>query len=318
MWPNLGRMNLSFLPAYAVFTSIALSVAVVYLLLCWAVVFGSGVLRRFRPTRPASCRPGEVIHQALKITGRRSDQFRTAALLFGVSMLMLKAFGRLDWWPEEPMWVFGLIALAATALQGFGVAKIVQLTRYRFRLSSLLEKHVAMAQRLAEAQLRGNRVYHSVPVGDAIIDNVVVGPNGVYSLHLFPPPDGDCETVALFNTDLLFQPNDLRCDLSQYRKNIGALVKALNNGIGSKVVVLPVIVIPDCLIEPSEENLPMVVSLESCTSFVGWKEPKAFLMTDELEAINRWLAKQSLETQSDSMREVASLLDSQVVRPALV
>jgi hypothetical protein len=41
-------------------------------------------------------------------------------------------------------------------------------------------------------------------------------------------------------------------------------------------------------------------------------------MTDELEAINRWLAKQSLETQSDSMREVASLLDSQVVRPALV
>ncbi|MBT8442712.1 MAG: hypothetical protein KJO76_10030 [Gammaproteobacteria bacterium] len=311
-------MDLSFLPAYTVFTSIALSVAIVYLLLCWAVVLGNGVLRRFRPTRPASCRPGEVIHQALKITGRRLDQFRNAALLFGVAMLMLTLFGRLDWWPEAPLWGFGLIAFAATALQGFGVAKIVQLTRYRMRLSKLLEKHVAMAQRLAEAQLRGNRVYHSVPVGDAIIDNVIVGPNGVYSLHLFPPPVDDCESVALFNTDLLFQPNDVRYDLSQYRKNIGALVKALKDGIGSKVVVLPVIAIPDCLIEPSEENLPMVVSLESCTSFVGWKEPKAFLMNDELEAINRWLAKQSLETQSDSMRDVATLLDSQVPRPALV
>lgn len=311
-------MDSLYLPAYAVFSSIALATAVVYLLLCWAVVLANTLMRRFRPMRPASCRPGEVIHQALKITGRRSDQFRTAALVFGVAMLMLTAFGRLGWWPDASLWLYGLLAVAATAAQGFGVAKIVQLTRYRLRLTQLLEKHVAMAQRLAEAQLRGNRVYHSVPVGDAIIDNVVVGPNGVYSVHLFPPPAKTCETVSLFNSDLMFQPGEIRYDLRQYRKNIGALAGALSEGIGSKVIVLPVIVIPDCLIDTTAETLPMVVSLESCTSFVGWKDPRAFLMTEELDAINRWLAKQALETQSDSMREVAGYLDRQVVRPALV
>ncbi len=62
----------------------------------------------------------------------------------------------------------------------------------------------------------------------------------------------------------------------------------------------------------------MVVSLESCASFVGWKEPRAFLMDDELEAINRWLARQSLEAQSESMRDVAAYLDRQLARPALV
>jgi len=311
-------MNSLYLSAYAVFTSIALSVAVAYLLVCWLVVMANGLLRRFRPARPGSCRPGEVIHQALKITGRRSDQFRTAALVFGVAMLMLTAFGRLGWWPDWPLWAFVLIAVAAAALQGFGIVKIVQLTRYRIRLSRLLEKHVAMARRLAEAQLRGNRVYHSVPIGDAIVDNVVVGPNGVYSVHLFPPPDKACETVSLSNSDLLFQPGDIRYDLRQYRKNIGALAGALSEGIGSKVVVLPVIAVSDCLIESSAETLPMVVSLESCTSFVGWKDPRAFLMNEELDAINRWLAKQSLETESESMREVAGYLDRQVARPALV
>jgi len=45
---------------------------------------------------------------------------------------------------------------------------------------------------------------------------------------------------------------------------------------------------------------------------------KAFLMTEELDAINRWLAWQSLETQRESMREVKYLLDAQVPRPALV
>jgi len=44
------------------------------------------------------------------------------------------------------------------------------------------------------------------------------------------------------------------------------LAQALRDGIDSKVIVLPVIVIPDCLIEPSDEHLPMVVSLESCNS----------------------------------------------------
>lgn len=311
-------MELPFLPAYAVFTSISVLAAAAYLALCWVAIAANGLLRRFRPPPPSSCRPGEVIHQALKITGRRLDQFRTAALVFGVAMLMLTLFGRLGWWPEWPLWAFGLIAVAATGLQAFGVAKIVQLTRYRIRLLRLLAKHIAVARRLADAQLHGNRLYHSVPIGDAIVDNVVVGPNGVYTVHLFSAPNRSSESVALFNGDLMFRPGEVRFDLRQYRKTIGTLARALGEGIGSKVIVLPVIAIADCLIEPSKEALPMVVSLESCASFVGWKEPRAFLMDDELEAISRWLARQSLEAQSDSMRDVAAYLDRQVARPALV
>ncbi|MFQ5634275.1 MAG: hypothetical protein ACE5G3_02955, partial [Gammaproteobacteria bacterium] len=308
----------SIVAAYSVFTSIALAFATAYLLLSRLVVAANGLMRRFRPARPSSCRPGEVIHQALKITGRRSDQFRTAAVVFGVAMLILTVFGRRDWWPAAPSWVFLLIAAAATILQAVVLAKIMQLTRYRLRLSRLLEKHFEMAQRLAEAQLRGNRVYHSVPIGDAIVDNVVVGPNGVYSVHLLPPPLSSSESVSLCGGDLVFQPGEVRHELRRYRKTVEALATELGEGIGSNVVVLPVIVVPDCTIGSTAETLPMLVGLETCTSFVGWKDPRAFLMTEELEAINRWLAKKVLDTRTDSMREVIGYLDQQVPRPALV
>lgn len=311
-------MELPWLPAYTVFTSISLAVAAAYLLLCWIALHAGGVARRFRPMKTASCRPGEVIHQALKITGRRLDQFRTAALVFAVAMLMLTLFGRIGWWPAYPQWVYVLAGIATTAMQGFGVAKIVQLVRYRIRLSRLLDKHVAMSRRLAEAQLRGNRVYHSVPVGDAIIDNVIVGPNGVYSVHLVPSPHESCSSVSLVNGNLLFQPADQRHDLRPYHRNNGKLADALGKVVGCRVTVLPVIVVPDCQIQPSAETLPMVASLESCMAFVGWKDPRAFLMNDELDEINRWLDRQSLDDCNGSMRAVVSYLDPQVMRPALV
>jgi hypothetical protein len=311
-------MTLSLLPAYAVFASISVAAAVCYLLLCRTVVLVNRLLQRLRPPPPSICRPGEMIHQALRITGHRSEQYRTAALVFGVAMLMLTAFGRLDWWPVAPTWAFALLAVVATGLQALGIAKIVQLTRYRMRLSRLLEMHVAVARRLADVQLRGNRVYHSVPIGAGFIDNVVVGPNGIYTVHLFPAPPNACASVSLLNGDLLFQPADVRYDLRRYRHSIGELAQALGDGIGSKVVVLPVIVVPDCPIAPSDEQLPMVISLTGCTSFVGWKDTRAFLMNDELEAINCWLAKRALGTYGASMRDVAGYLDAQVPRPALV
>jgi hypothetical protein len=311
-------MDYSFLPAYAVFSSIALAVALAYLSLCSLAMLTSRVVQHFRPARPASCRPGEIIHQALRITGRRAEQFRTATLVFAVAMLMLTAFGRLGWWPEAQLWIFVAIAVVATGLQLFGMAKLVQLARYRLRLSGLLDKHVSMARRLAEAQLRGNRVYHSVRVGDAIIDNVIVGPNGVYAIGMFPAPVANCESVSLVSGELVFEPGGIRVSLQQYRRAVRTLSKSLGGGIGSKVIALPVIVVPDCVIASSHETLPMLVSLESCMSFIGWKETRAFLMDDEVDSINRWLDRHALEAPHGSMRAVTGYLDRRVARPALV
>ena len=166
-----------------------MSVSASYLVVANIAGITRGLVGHFRSAQPVSRRPGEIIHQALKITGRRSDQYWTATLLFVASILILTTFGRRDDWTHMSVLQYTGIAAVLLTILSFGILKLIQLAQYRMRLGTLLDTHVDVAQRLTEAQLRGNRVFHAVPVGKIIIDNLVVGRNGVYTVQIFPPPD---------------------------------------------------------------------------------------------------------------------------------
>ncbi len=258
------------------------------------------------------------MHQALKITGRRWGQYRTAALLFVITLAILQGLGRRGWWADLSTAWFAAIAVVLAALIIFGLAKMLQLYRYRVRLARLLDQHLAVAQQLIEAQLRGNRVYHSVPVGDAIIDNVVVGSNGVYTVQLIPRPDRDSESVSVKEGALSFRPTHVRRDLRAYREALVALTKLLSQCAGEKVKLQPVVVVPGCKIETATVDTPLLVRVETCTSFIGWKDPEAFLMSDDIEAINRWLSTQGVDLRPRSLRAMTASLDAQIERPALI
>lgn len=314
-----GRwMDLSLISSYIFFAAVAMSVSVSYLAIALVAQATRSLVGHFRHAQPVSRRPGEIIHQALKITGRRSDQYWTAALLFVASILLLALFGRRDWWTNMSAFQYAAIAAALIIIIGFGALKLIQLARYRMRLGSLLDTHVAVAQRLAEAQLRGNRIYHSVPVGSALIDNLVVGRNGVYAVQLLASPDAACESVRADAAGLTFQPGDIQRDLRRYKHEITLLTRALSRCTGSPVTVLPVIVIPGCTIDAPTVDKPLLVSMDSCTAFIGWKKPDAFLMEEDIVEINRWLSTLESEKPSHSLHALTNILDTQIDRPTFV
>ncbi len=79
---------------------------------------------------------------------------------------------------------------------------------------ALLDMHTQMAQRMVEVQLRGNRVFPSVRINDDVIDNVVVGENGVYLVQLIPAPAG-AETARFERGSIIFEPCGTRVSLQQ-------------------------------------------------------------------------------------------------------
>lgn len=311
-------MDLPLLTSSLFFTAVALTVSLSYLAIAALVAAAKAFLAGFRRVRPVSRRPGEIVHQALKITGRRWDQYRTAALLFVASILLLMIFGRRDWWADMSLSLHVAIAAALLLILGFGVVKMIQLARYRIRLAKLLDTHITVAQRLVEAQLRGNRIYHSVPIGKGIVDNLVLGSNGIYTVQLFPVPENRYESVCAEPGSLTFQPGDINCDLSRHKHQTTLMARALSQLVGSSVTVLPVIVVPDCNIKPSSVDRPLLVSMESCTAFIGWKDPAAFLMDEEIAEIDRWLSTRVSGKPFRSLQAVAGVLDAQIARPALV
>jgi hypothetical protein len=310
-------MEVSLFQSYNEFALIAVAVAAAYLGAVWLITMAVGLIVRFRGSRHTSCRPGEMVHQALKVSGRLWDHYRTAALLLGVSFLLLVNFGRYGWLDPKSTFVNILILACLLLPLGFGALKILQLARYRLRLTRLLNMHTQMAQRLVEVQLRGNRVYPSVRIHDGLIDNVVVGNNGVYAVQLLAPPP-TAESVKFERGALIFQPCGTRIDLHGYNKANRGLASVMTEQVGSPVNVLPVIVLPDCRIVPSESNGPLLVSLQACASFVSWQDENFFLHNEDVVKLSGWLGKQALEDPPRTLGAVISSLERQINWPALV
>ena len=310
-------MNVSLLQVHNEFATIALVVSFSYLSLIWLLSECGYFLRRFGKQHRPCARPGEDVHQALKLTGRLWDHYRTAALLFLVSFALLANFGRSGWWVSLSLPANIFISCAIAGVVIFFGFKCVQLLRYRTRLGRLLDQHNAVAGQLVEAQLRGNRVFHSVRLGERVLDNVVVGCNGVYTVQVFLPPPG-AESVGLATGSLRYQPGGRDVPLQPYTDAVRALRHALAAEISSTLVVLPVVVIPDCRIEPTDRQAPMLVSPQTCMSFVGWQQKSAYLMDEDMTAISAWLAGKSQVNPPGRIRDAIYSLDRQVAWPGLI
>ena len=165
-------MDISRLQSFNEYALIAVAVAAAYLGTIWFVTLLARMAERFRGVRASTCRPGELVHQALKVSGRLWDHYRTAALLFGVSFVLLANFGRYGLTVPKSAFLNILIVVCLIPPLLFAVLKFAQLWRYRLRLAKLLDLHTQMARRLVEAQLRGNRVYPSVRINNGMLDNI--------------------------------------------------------------------------------------------------------------------------------------------------
>jgi len=312
-------MVISLSQTYTEYAVISLAAAAAYLGAVWLIMMTGRVAVRFRPSPATSCRPGEMVHQALKVSGRLWDHYRTAVLLFGVSFLVLMNFGRQGMVGPQPAWLNLIVLGGVLLILSFSGLKMVQLARYRSRLTALLDMHTQVAQRLVEVQLRGNRVFPSVRIHDDVIDNVVVGENGVYLVQLIPAPAG-AETVQFERGSIVFQPCGTRISLQQNSNAALRLGKTLGEQIGAQVKVMPVFVVPGSRIVSGDEDQdgPMLVSLQACASFVGWRQESYFLHEDDIVKLSGWLGKQALQNPPRTLREVKTSLERQIGWPGLV
>ena len=89
-------MDLSRLQLLNDYLFIGIAVALTYLVAVLVITRLIQVIKQYRGRRRGDGRPGEMVHQALKVTGRLWDRYRTATLLFAISLLLLLNFGRMD------------------------------------------------------------------------------------------------------------------------------------------------------------------------------------------------------------------------------
>jgi hypothetical protein len=301
------------------FAGIGLAIAISYLLASTAC---SGVLLVMRVRRATKSRlhhpPGAFVALEIERIDRRLRRHGTAVLLFGTCFAILAMFARPDGWPDQPTWAAITVAVLVAAVGAFAAAKGVQLVRYRSRLWSVLEADRAVAQRLEEVQLRGHRVFHSVAIGPRVVGHVVVGPLGVFAVHVVLPPRPGATTVSLARGLLAFGPGHGTSALQPIVAACAGLAKELGRAVGHPVKVLPVLVVPGCRVAASDEERFLLTNEQNCVTLVGWKDPEAYLMDDEMARIAQWLSVRCQPRPQLAWRLPQSVLHESVARPRLL
>ena len=309
-------MNLYYLPAFAVYAGIATATALAYLCLATGAGWLYAYMRRNRRAagRP---QPGTAVRSVLLETDQRLRRHTTALLLFVAGGLLLSVFGERGWWADLPLRLWAVLAVALMILQGYALVRLVQLIRYRARLTHLLHQHEEMNARLAEAQARGYRLHYAVPAGDLCLDTVVTGENGVYALSIVLPPPG-AETAVLRDGRLLFGPDKHVSNIVPILAAARVLGRELQESTGQAVPVQTVLIVPGCRTESGENQTCLLLTLETCVSFVGWRSAPGFLMADDLRAIDTWLEDRTRRPDRAARQAVRATLGEAIPPPLLV
>jgi hypothetical protein len=311
--PRFGRRAhrvpyLPFLSPLSAFAIASLAIAVVYLGLSTALAATVRVIvPRSTEGTGALHLPGRHIQRELENNRGRCRRYGTAALLFTTSFAALVFLGHADRWVDLPAWTAMLSALLVIAALLSGAVRFVRLARRRHQLRSLLSCELTIAQRLSEVQLRGHRIFHAVPVGNRVIDHVVVGSIGVFAAQVIPPPDRRATGVRLDHGLLTFHPHGAMFPLHEITEAFALLTKELSRAVGHRVKIVPTLIVPGCRVLSRDDPRYLLTNEQNCISLVGWKDSEAFLMDDEVGRIAAWLTGRCTPSSLGLWRRVRRL-----------
>lgn len=192
-------------------------------------------------------------------------------------------------------WVLGalLVAVGACSL----LLTLVRVMRTRSRIAYVTDAHIAIGHALQRTLAKGNRIFHNVDAGDAVIDHVVVGINGVYAVNvavrgkrgwLQRKPDGK---VTLENNELTFDDIKDTAVINDSMKKISALSRTLTKATGQPIKVRSVIAVPGWQIGSQTNEHHLLVNEKNLIMLTGWTSKEAYLMDEDVEKIYAYLAR---------------------------
>ncbi len=307
------------LSSLSTFAAVGLAVAIAYLLAS-TVGAGATIMARWRRAAAAGVRhqPAAFVVREIESVDRRLRRHANAVLLFGACVGVLAALGRQDGWLDLPAWGPVTIAALVMVTGAFAAAKGVQLLRYRGRLQSLLDADLAVAQRLEEVQVRGHRVFHAVPIGNRVIDHVIVSATGVFAVQVVLPPRAGALTVTMTRGSLVFGPAHGEFSLQRVTEAFARLAKELGRAIGHPVKIVPTLIAPGCTVAARDDARYLLTNEQNCVALVGWKDTEAYLMDEEVTRICERLAARCRPQRQIALRVPPGALHACVTRPGLL
>lgn len=220
----------------------------------------------------------------------RQVLFGTLALIFAASFATAVLTDPNVVLGQPATWQKALTFSGVAAAFGYGIYHFLQILVIRRRIAFVRDATIATGHSLQTISSNRNRVFHDVKTPLGTVDNVVVGLHGVYLVDVVARRPGKDNRARLTGAELSFAPNNETIDVTSSANKARQLAKMLGKVVGHPIGVRPVIAVPGWEIESQASDRFLAVNERSVGMLRGWKNESDYLMNEDVDALQDFLA----------------------------
>jgi hypothetical protein len=271
--------------------TIALLSAVTFLLVVrsWSVITRSVTTTRFPES--IMLEAAQRFRDEIAQLSRNHSVYLATGLVFAVIFCVTYLLPPRELFSDTPRWQliveFILLALGA----GYVLFRLGQIAVARRRLVFIRDANMATGHALQRLTANSNRVFHDVACNADVIDHVVVGLQGVYTISVIARKPGKDNRARLTGDQLLFAPGKETMSVERSGNKSEQLARELKKLLGHKIRIRPVIAVPGWEIDYQESSDYLLVNERTLSMLTGWKDQKDYLMNEEVDAVQQALTE---------------------------
>lgn len=223
--------------------------------------------------------------------GKDQSTYLATGLVFVVIFFIIALLPPIELFVDTPTWLLVIEILLLLLAAGFIVYRLTEIVVAQRRLSYLRDANMATGHALQRLTMNSNRVFHDVGCNRGVIDHVIVGLHGIYTISVIarkPPRDN---RARLKGDQLMFAPGSETVSVARSGEKSEQLARELRKVLGHEIHLRPVICIPGWEIDRQQSDEYLLVNERNIAMLTGWKDQKDFLLNEEVDAVQKELTR---------------------------
>ncbi|MEE8117998.1 MAG: hypothetical protein V3T39_00430 [Gammaproteobacteria bacterium] len=194
-------------------------------------------------------------------------------------------------------WLLIIASILLAGALGFWLYRLVILVLRRNRLVHKYCAQLAIGTSLRRGALGGNRLFHNIPIGEDVLDHVLLGEDGLFAIHVIAVKrprklkEGVSENVEMNDNRLTFGELVIDEFLPRVEANIMHFEQNLSGVVGHAINIRSVVVTPGWGTTPDAEAKHLLLTEKSVVMLTQWKRNEDVLAKDEIKRTVAYLRK---------------------------
>lgn len=225
----------------------------------------------------------------LETLSRRQSTYLGTGLVFVVMYIAASTFKGPQLFSGYPDWQLYILLTALVGAALFALYRLVQTIITWRQVQFLRDANIAIGHQLQRIAVDQGRAYHDVPTTAGIVDHVLIGQSGVYSINVIARRHFKPGSAQLDGNEVSFSTSKHAHSVVEIAAKSARLQKELCKRTGHNIRVRSVIAVPGWVINEQTSTDHLLVNERNLPMISGWKDQADYLMNEDVDALQKYL-----------------------------